>query len=292
MTQGRWLAGFAGVAVACVPTVPEAEVVELAECADGADVDDTIRIAEEFESSAHEMIQCGSLTFQLIGAVIATAEQWSGSPAQVPSAFSFDQGVFTTTGDGVRMDLALQYGPGSPGGAAGALVEADPTDPDAILVGASAERDGDTTTVTYTEPGPLVELLGLGEAPPNPLVLTADDVARFAENLGTLEVAVTIEVDDPVDASVVTYTIAEPPVALALMILESRLHMGADAGAAVREDLGQQLATTVWDVEFVNGVNQLVGTIEADVSGGPFPFHAKYTYDGLSTYPLTEITCL
>jgi hypothetical protein len=189
------------------------------------------------------------------------------------------------------MDLALTYGPGSPGGAPGALVLADPTDPDAFLVGASAERDGDTTTVTYAEPGPLVALLGLGDAPPNPLVLTEEDVATITEHLGTLEVAITIDVDDAVDTTVVTYTITEDPVTLAALIVGSQLHMGADSGSAVREDLVQQLTTTVWDVDFVNGANQLVGVIEAEVSGGPFSFLAKYTYDGVNAYPLTELTC-
>ena len=34
-----------------------------------------------------------------------------------------------------------------------------------------------------------------------------------------------------------------------------------------------------------------VGLIEADIAGGPFVFRAKYTYDGVNQYPLTELTC-
>lgn len=273
-----------GLLSGCTPTVPEAEVVDLGECAGDADTDDTIRIAEEFEASAHEMIQCGNLTFQFIGAVIATAERWSGSPAEVPSAFSYDQGVYTTTGEGVRMHLTLHDAAGSPLGA-------DVFDPDAFLVGADAQTSDGTTTVTFTEPGPLAGLIGQGQSPSSPLVLGEADLATFADNLGKLLLTTVIDVDDEVDTSRVTYYIEGDPVTLASAVLSNTMEMNAQSGSAERSDLEQQLTTTVWDVDFVEGVHQLVGTIEADVTGGPFPFHATYTYDGVNTYPLTELTC-
>ena len=278
-----WLAG-------CVPTAPEAEQVELGECAGDADVDDTIRIAEEFEASAHEMIQCGSLTSQFIAASVATARQWSESPTSMPSAFTYEDGEYVTEGDGVRMSLELSWGPDSPGGIAG-RIGVDLFDPDAFLVGATSETSDGVTTITFSEPGPLAVLLGRGADPASPIALDRSELDAVAANIGTLRLATTIEVDDPVDTSVVTWTIPGNPVALALLLVAGELEMAAREGAAVREDLGQDLATTVWDVGFVQSTQTLVGTIEADVTGGPFPFHAEYVYDGVNAYPLTTLTC-
>lgn len=285
---GAWaLALLAG----CVTTVPEAENVDLAECAGDADVDDTIRVAEEFEASAHEMIQCGSLTSQFVAAAIATGRQWTEEPAELPSAFAYEGGDYVTRGDGVVMTMTLTWGPDSPGGTAGVPLGVDLFDPDVFLVDATAETADGTTTITFAEPGPLVSLLGQGPAPASPLVLERSDLDEVAAAVGTLRLATTIEVDDPVDVAVVTYVIPGDPVALAMLLVAGELEMAARDGRAVREDLDQELVTTAWDVGFVQASQTLLGTIDADVTGGPFPFHARYEYDGVNAYPTTTLTC-
>ncbi len=156
---------------------------------------------------------------------------------------------------------------------------------------AVAERDGETTTVTFSEPGPLAALLGQGDPPVSPLALGPADLAQITENLGALQLGNVIEVDDAIDTSIVTYRIAGAPVPLAQSLLSSTLMMDAEHGSAERADLGQQLRTTAWDVSFVGASNTLRGSIEADITGGSFDFRAIYTYDGLNVYPYTELIC-
>jgi hypothetical protein len=254
-------------------------------------VDDTIRVAEEFEASAHEMIQCGSLTSQLVVAAVATGRQWTEDPAELPSAFSYEDGDYVTRGDGVVMTMSLTWGPDSGGGPAGTPLGVDLFDPDAFLVGATAETADGVTTITFVKPGPLAVLLGHGQDPASPLVLERSDLDAVAAAVGTLRLGTTIEVDDPVDVAVVTYVIPSDPVALAALLVAGELEMAAREGRAVREDLDQELVTTTWDVGFVQASQTLLGAIEADVTGGPFPFHARYDYDGVNAFPETTLTC-
>ncbi|MFT4978078.1 MAG: hypothetical protein ACI8S6_003986 [Myxococcota bacterium] len=287
------LALLVSLGLACGATVPGEASVEVEECSDGSDIDDATLIAWEFEESVHEMITCGSLTFQLIYALVETAQTILTDPAGLPGGFSFDDGQYVTTGVGVSMDLVLRYGPDSPGGEAGETIPYNVFDLDSYLTDASAVEEDGVVTVTFSEPGPLVALIGRGGAPSSPLVLTEADLASFSANLAGLKLKSQIHVDHEKVSSVITYEIDNPAVFVSNALLGMQLDMSlVGAATGVRDDLGQSLETTTWDVTYGELAGTLDGVIEAEVVGGPFDFHLRYDYSPVAVDPAITVTCL
>jgi len=281
------------LSLACGSTGPGEATIEVDECSDGADVDETTLIVWEFEESAHEMVTCGSLTFQFMRALIDTASTLLTNPAGLPEAFSYADGVYTTTGEGVAMDLTFRYGPDTPGGEAGETITANLFDLDSYLVDAVAVEDGETIEVSFTEPGPLAPLLGHGAQPESPLVLTEADLAVLAASLASLKIKSTIYVDHEKVVSTITYEIKTPVAFVTDALLGMKLDMRqVDAASGVRDDLGQEMETTTWEVTYGDLAGTLDGVIEADVRGGPFDFRVTYDYSPTARYPNVDITCL
>lgn len=267
--------------------------VDVAECAGSADVDDTIAIVTDFKDSAHEMVTCGNITFQLIYALIDSAATFMQNPDSLPSAFTYEAGLYRASGTSVAMDLWLVVNDGSPLGGAGEMVEPNVFDPDSYFVGMSLADNGDgTATLSFDSPGPLAALLGQGAAPTSPLTVTDADAALLTSNLAALELSGLIYVDDARTVSTITYELSYPLETLTALIEGQRLDMEAVAATGVRDDLGQSLSTTGWDVIYGQLAGTLEGTIDADVVGGPFDFHANLSYDGISVEPVITITCL
>ena len=286
------LTALLGLGLAC-GTAPGEATVDVEECADGADVDETTLIVWELEDSVHEMITCGSLTFQLIFALVDTAQTLLTEPSSLPSAFSYADGAYTTTGEGVSMDLVFRYGPDTPGGQAGDDIAHNLFVLDSYLVGADAVKDGEVVVVTFSEPGPLAPMLGRGASPQSPLTLTETDLALLSSNLSSVKIKAQIHVDDEVVTSVITYDIDNPAVFVLDALLGLQMNMElVSAASGARADLGQQLQSTTWDIAYGEVTGTLEGTIEADVTGGPFDFQVRYDYSAISSEPAIDITCL
>ena len=288
------LAGFLGLGLACTSATPGEATIDVEECTvDSTDVDETTYIVWEFKDSVHEMITCGSLTFQLLYALIDTAQHFLTEPASVPSAFSYDSGVYTSLGVGVAMTLTFRYGPDSPGGTSGEDIPHNLFAADSYLVGAEAIEEDNVLIVTFTEPGPLVALLGKGASPQSPLTLTAADLAIFADNLASLKIKAQIQVDDERIFSVITYDVDNPAVFVGDALLGMKMNMKlVQSASGAREDIGQDLSTTTWDNTYGDLAGTLDGTIEADVVGGEFDFHVRYDYSPISVEPNINISCL
>lgn len=279
--------------VGCTDTAPGDAEVDVAECSGDNDVDDNTLIVWDFKESAHEMITCGGLTFQLIGALIDSAQAFMEDPNSLPSAFSYDSGLYHTAGTGVAMDLWFLAGSGSPVGTAGEPIDVNLFDPDSFFVGMDLTDNGDNTvTLTFDEPGPLAALLGRGDNPDSPQLLTDADAAVLSTNLLTLELAGSVFVDDVRTVSTISYELSNPAQALSETLSGMRLDMRQVSASGAREDLGQDLSTPVWDVEYGDIAGTLDGTIELDVVDGPFDFHALLEYYPIDIEPAITITCL
>lgn len=272
----------------CVTTKYDVEA-----CAGSADVDDTTAIVTDFKDSAHEMVTCGNLTFQLMFALLDTAQTFLQNPDGLPSAFTYDAGLYRASGSGVAMDLWFVATEGSPVGAAGEIVEPNVFDPESYFVGMNVVDNGDgTATLSFDAPGPLAALLGQGDAPTSPLLVTDTDAAVLASNLAALELTGLIYVDDTRSVSTITYELSYPYETVTSLLTGQRLNMQAVAATGARDDLGQSLSAPDWNVDYGELAGTLEGTIDADVLGGPFDFHALLSYDGLSTEPSITVTCL
>lgn len=266
--------------------------IDVAECAGDADIDDTTFIVWEFEDSIHEMITCGSLTFQLINGLLDTASAFLTGESSLPESFTYNNGTYVSTGVGVSMDIKFTRSVNTPGGSAGDAIEHNLFDVDSYLVNASVEDSEGGLEFFFDEPGPLAPLLGMGDNPTSPLLMSASDVANFAVILGTLKLDSNIYVDHEQTLSLVQYDIDNSPALLFGLFSNMSMSMDNATATATRSDLSQSLEPTIWDIKYVDATKGLDGVIEADVLGGPFEFHAVLEYDPVFGEPDITITCL
>ncbi|MGC6507181.1 MAG: hypothetical protein ACON4U_02150 [Myxococcota bacterium] len=266
--------------------------IDVSECAGDADIDDTTFIVWEFEDSVHEMITCGNLTFVLIRALLDSGKDLLTGDAKLPEAFSYEDGAYMVTGDGVAMDMSFTRGANTPGGSSGSRIEHDLFAIDNYLENAQVFNSGDGVEIEFNGVGPLVSLLGKGSNPSSPLTMSPMDLAVFAANLGTLKLDSRIYVDHEHTLSVVQYEIDNSPSLLINLFSNFSMDMDKATATASRTDLSQSLEPTVWNISYVDASNSLEGAIEADVVGGPFDFHVVLDYNPLFTEPDITITCL
>lgn len=283
------LGGISLTSILACGTLPGTADVDVAECQGDADVDDVTFIAWDYEQSVHELITCGQLNMQLTQAVLTSFQTVIGDPSSLPEGWSYAEGVYTIEGVGVSMDIVFQYGPDSPIGQAGGAIAHDLFASESFLVNPVTSRDNDTYIVTYDEPGPLAALLGQGTNPPNPITLTPEALSAAQLIIGGLQAKAVIHLDDERTATI-TYHLESPEQLITSMLFGSQIDYDMIDASAVRDDLGQTMTTTVWDITYNNTLHGLMGDIEADVVGGPFDFHVAYAYSGGD--PAVTITCL
>jgi len=174
----------------------------------------------------------------------------------------------------------------------GEPLAADPFQADSYLLGAQATEQGGSITLTFDDVGPLVSLLGQGAAPESPLTLTQDDLLEIVERYGGMKADAVIHVDDEVDTSTITYDVESPAMFVRDMLLSAPMDLDMVSATGARQDLGQDMATLAWDVQYVDASNALDGVIEVEVVGGAFDFHVRYDYLPVDPWPVITITCL
>lgn len=272
---------------------PTGATIDVDDCAGNADIDDTVRVAFDFEDSAHEMVVCGAITFQFLAAVLDTAFTFAEGNSDLEDRFGFDAGTYLVEGAGVSMGLTLLYGATTPGGEAGAPLPANVFAADSWLVGANTSTSGDDLVVEFEEPGPLAPLLGQGASPSSPLTLTPTDLEDLFFTLTALQLEGVILVDDDRGDVAFTYEIDNPRAALGALASERTLEMDLVGATGERPGLSQQVSTTTWDLTYVDGVSSaLQGSVTLEVTGGPFGFQAEYLYLLADPDPSITITCL
>ena len=265
---------------------------QLAECAGDADISNEILLATDFEASVHELVTCGNLDFLLVASVIESALVVAGEPSELPSAFGFADGTYTTGGTGVNMEVQFFASNNTPGFDDGDLIENNLFDPDNYLEGSFAVRDGDEVTLTFSGTGPLVSLLGKGNSPTSPLVLTDTDLSAISVILGTLTHSASIEVDDEREETITTYHILVPESGVGDMLASQSSEQNVQSVSAVRKDSEQELTTTDWNIAFINVSQTIEGNIDADVRGGAFDYAIKITFDGITPNGIVNYSCL
>ena len=260
----------------------------LADCSGDADneqVLDTILISEEYGDSLHEMIACGNLTLLLAGRIIAGVIEaiQAGSQGATPDGWSFDGGVYTTEATGVVMTLELFRD--------GQRLEQNVFLVESFLVGASASLQGDgSVEIEFESTGPLVELLGFGDAPESPLTVSLNDLNGVGVELGKLELATKIVVDDTQgETSVVHYELDSERQTISDILESGGIVYSLVEADATREDLEQDLTVREWEIDFVDhGV--LDGYSLFDVTGDHFTYTGRISFDH-SAIPERELEC-
>lgn len=260
-------------------------------CATGksaAEINDTLAIASAFKQSCHEMIVCGGLSASfstsLINVLINSA---SGDPTQ-PSGFIFDgQGTYAA---GTQMVISLHLGADTSFGKKGDVITFDVFDINNYFTGAvikataSIDTSGNTKTsigIEFQNPGPGVELLGLGPSPKSPLTVDFDAIAAA---VGKIQMTNIVTVDDTqgdeATASHIVYKLNSPPVEIGSIFNGGSLPMELVETSGSRTSTGQTITVTDWAMIYQSGSSGTMdGSIHFDVKGGgAFPYSATFTY--------------
>ena len=261
----------------------------LQECAEPGEIDEATLIAWDFEQSMHEMVQCGNLSAQLNQSLYEAAATLLMEPAQAPDAFSYSDGKFRVEQADVAMTMTLTCGTMSVGCSEGNVISADPFLVESYLVGAEPEQfDGATLVIPYDEPGPLVRLLGQGANPPNPIRISAAELAVFVNNIHQMRVNTVIDLDTEMNESIITYSLKTGRIDLKDLHADNEFDYELKSASGARGD--QTADPTLWDITFVDG--GLEGDVELEVLGGSPEYTVRFTYGPASMTPLVEMTCI
>ena len=261
----------------------------LQECAEPDEIDEGTLIAWDFKTSAREMLICSDLATQVHHALFRNAATLLSEPASAPDSVSFEDGKFRVDQDGTAMNLTVVCGDRSIGCTEGDVIAHNPFDIESYLRGAtSGELDGATLRIEYDTPGPLVELLGVGSNPPNPVELSAAELAVFVNNIHQFRLNTVIEFDQQVESSTITYNLKTGRVDIKEVHEGTYMDLELVDASAVRGE--QVMSPVIWNVKALE--HALDGVIEMNVTGGSFDYLVRLTYGPAASEPFVEMECL
>jgi len=260
-----------------------------------ADITGAVVITDEYAQSLHELIGCGGLSLALCSAVIdgvidAIIEQ---SDDATPDGWEFvGDGVYRTGSGGTVMDATFYLAEDFSFAQAGDPVAHDVFLVDSYLVDARLRVDfaSGKTRIEYDAPGPLVELLGFGAEPPNPLPVDLDDLASIKRKLRQLEFEGKVVVQDMREHSIIHYTLNVPRMSADEFVSgATQMQYELENVDGSRADLGQTIMTGLFDVAYANH-GTLEGTVEFHVQGGPLEYDARLVWAD-TPYPERTLMC-
>lgn len=276
----------------------------LAECrgeASDAEVEDNVSITEEYANSLHEMVACGGLTVLLCSSVIdgVISAIINENPDATPAGWSYaGEGVHVTGADGVSMETRFYVTEDYEFAARGELVRANLFLVDSYLVDARLVIDWSTgaAELQYDEPGPLVELLGFGAEPPNPLPVDYNDLSSLKTKLRQLEFESDVVVDDARHPSTIRYHAVIPRMSAQALVTGTPMIYDLVEVDGSRDDLDQRLIVDSWSIDFIDdgsilgGGGELDGESEFRVVGGHFDYAGTAVFDH-SKWPEMTLRC-
>ena len=286
-SSGCLFSGF-GSGSADDEDAPGSAAEQLADCRGGvsdAELADTVVIVDDYDNSLHEMVVCGGLAVSLCSAIVNGIIDAivSRSNDATPAGWTYQgDGVYFTGGVSADMHMRFYLASDFEFGRRGDLVPHNLFLVDSYLVDARATVDvlSGRAEISFAEPGPMVELLGFGTDPPNPLILGLDDLASIDSRLRALELEGTVAVNDAQSKSVIRYDLDIPRMSAGALLDGVGMQYELRMASGSRADLEQQLVVDEWNVEFVQGSRgALTGNIDYHVDGRHFPFRGVMLYD-------------
>lgn len=264
---------------------------ELAECRGGAsddEVQENILISEEYALGlAADLEHSWAPVLYALDFSFLWAQTLSGAVGEPPVGWTFADGTYHYGSNAAAIEMRasltqdLEYGP------AGTLVAENILVLDSYLANAVVVFDDSTnvTTIAYDQPGPLVELLGLGAAPPNPITLDEAQRASVVESLSSLALEPDFIAYGITRSTLVDYHVASPPRAISALSTGNEVFdLELVAVNASRDVLDQTLSTVEWAV--VREGNKVKGYTTFSTSGGHFSFRGRVDFTDV---PLTVI---
>jgi hypothetical protein len=270
---------------ACVGTTSQAEL------------DNNLRTASYFEDSAHEMVVCGGISFAFIQVIVDMGINLVTDPSSTPTeVIPFQDGVYKSSTSGykeVKMDVELFAGSDYSFAKQGERIPFNVQDASNYLVGGKVTVDlvKQTASVSYQSAGPLIELLGFGANPPNPLAVSLSDLKKLSSEFGKVTMASTVYVNDEKGTSTFTYALTTPKQPVSSIFNAGRFTYQMDSVSGTRSDNKQSMKSSTWDIAYEDSVHGLDGTMAMDFTGGVFPYRATFAYPK-SKKPVVSYSCL
>jgi hypothetical protein len=261
---------------------------------DDEEVDEAVRIVDSYAYSVHEMIACGMLNVQLcMGVTSGVIEAMiAGRADATPDGWSFEDGVYRTAGNGATMETRFYLAVDTGFGKAGDRIEPNLFLVDSYLVDAvlAIDLSDGSTEIRYREHGPLVELMGFGPNPPNPLPVDAGDLDDLRARLGAIDFDARISVDDLQPAATVAYHVDVPRMGASALLGGEDMRYELVSADAQRGDLGQTLVVDDWDLAFLQqGV--LDGDVAFHVDGGPLAYAGELSWQQSAYRDAPQLRC-
>jgi hypothetical protein len=298
---------IAALAVACTPSsssstsTPDSDpspTVPLDQsCTDGVSqslVNEQIAVMEETEASYHEMIACGGLAFQVSSSLyeILITSILNSNGVEVPSGFVYNgDGTYGTASDSSTMTVHYLYGDDLEVGAEDEPILYDLFDFDNYLRGVSAAIDylAQEAEISYDSAGPLVELLGKGANPPNPMRLSLDEIEE-PYRLGRVKMVTEVTTDDPREGATVSYTLTSAPRRINPMLKgDSALTFDLTSSTTIAAN-GATLTSTEVGIDYDDTPGNLTGDIPFELRGGGLDLDGVLSYQN-STYAEVSWWC-
>ncbi len=296
-----------GSAVESPHSGAEVSLYPLSECAsehDDTTIADAVRLTFDFEFSAHEMVVCGglvsSIAFALVEGVTELVENPSAST--LPEDYTYDgEGTYfiaPSIFDDLRMEVRFFLGRDYEFGATGELVTENLFVAESYLLDPEATISIDKSTfppevrveVSHGGPGPLVELLGLGTDPPNPVIVTNSTLSAMSAHLQSMDIDSLILFTHQAGVSTIAYDVQGAPMLVESLLTGGPLDLMMVSADGFRADLQQDMDIDTWTVEYRDGLGALDGDIVFTTRGGPFDYVSRLHYDGKG-WPEISLSC-
>ena len=245
-------------------------------------------------SSYREMIVCGGLSVQLSRDVqsIVITNLLDVNGIEMTTGFVYDgDGQYVSASGTTDMVVTYLYGDDLQAGAEDEVVRHNLFDFANYLRGASPGFDLQTgdLLVHWDSTGPLVELLGRGANPPNPMRFGIDSLDA-PHKLGRLKMVSSIAVVDSEETATVTYTLTSEPKRINPLLDQGTLEFDSLTTETVTAR-GAILNTTSWGVEYQDDAGDLEGDVDFELKSGTLTLEGMYTFDG-KTDPESEWSCV
>ena len=261
------------------------------ECTEGVPstiVNAQVEVMQQTGDSYHEMVACGGLAYRISSSIyqILATSLLESAGVSVPGGFVYEgEGRYVTGSGGTTMVVSYLYGDDFEVGLEDEPVLYDLFDFDNYLRGVSVSVDpiSQELLVSYNATGPLVELLGKGANPPNPLSLTLQDV-QAPYRLGRLKMVTEAQVNDVREGATVSYTLSSGPDRINPLLEGNRALVFGLAGSTTIAANGAVLTATSVGIDYQDTPGALDGDIPFEIRGGGLDLDGVLSFQQ-STYP-------
>jgi hypothetical protein len=222
-------------------------------------------LVEDLRVSLSEMIGCGRLTVDLAGAVRSGIVDaiLDNRPDATPAGWRYEgNGLFTTSAARADMQTRFFLAGDFSFGSRGDVVEHNVFRVDSYLVGARLRIPDPLSfraELHYDAAGPLVELLGYGTEPPNPILVDLDTLTGLGDEIAALQFESDVSVEDVDGDSTILYRLGTDRMPANALLTGAGLRYRLESLVARRD--GMDTEVTGWSSEFF-----VSGTVQGSVS--------------------------